>query len=100
MENNYLEGILGNIIQTDEDETALEKISHEHWCLLYFINLLNKLVDMGIMTSGNIDITEKGKRLLDIYWDRNGTLRDDGSKGPSNKEIELAGALAKWEGII
>jgi hypothetical protein len=77
--------LLGKIENGEDHE-----FSHDEMCLLYCINLCNKLVEKGILSGGAYEISERGNDLLDDYW----------KEDPTDKDIELGMKLVKECGLM
>ena len=93
------EDILGKLESEKTDEEIIEGIDdHEAWCFLYCIKTLNELIKIEVLSNGDgemeepVKITEKGQRLLDLYWKNRGK--------PTEEDMKIGMVLVRENGFL
>ena len=58
------------------NEELLKVFTHDQFCFLKAIQIMNELVHIGIMEGGQYDLSERGETLLRMYFKKPASKED------------------------
>ncbi len=58
------------------NEELLKEFTHDQFCFLKAIQIMNELVHIGIMEGGQYDLSERGETLVRMYFKKPASKED------------------------
>ena len=58
------------------NEELLKEFTHDQFCFLKAIQIMNELVNIGIMEGGQYDLSERGETLVRMYFKKPASKED------------------------